>query len=59
MDVKALINRAKTRVRYYLVSDLWIKKVITAIGFPTGSSTRWKPIRAYRSPMNRDVSPGE
>ena len=30
MDVKALINRAKTRVRYYLVSDLWIKKVIPA-----------------------------
>ena len=30
MDIKALTNRVKTRVRYFLVSDLWIKKVIPA-----------------------------
>ena len=30
MDFEALMNRMKTRVRYYLVSDLWIKKIIPA-----------------------------
>ena len=30
MDIRAVMNRAKTRVRYFLVSDLWIKKVIPA-----------------------------
>ena len=30
MDIRAAMNRAKTRVRYFLVSDLWIKKVIPA-----------------------------
>ena len=30
MDHKALMNRVKTRFKYWLVSDLWIKKVIPA-----------------------------
>ena len=30
MDLKALTNRAKTRFKYWLVSDLWIKKLIPA-----------------------------
>lgn len=30
MDFESLGNRAKTRVRYWLVSDLWIKKIIPA-----------------------------
>ena len=30
IDFESLMNRAKTRIRYYLVSDLWIKKIIPA-----------------------------
>lgn len=30
MDIKTLLNRAKTRIRYWLISDLWIKKLVPA-----------------------------
>ena len=36
MDIKTLLNRAKTRFRYWLVSDLPIKKLI-----PTGIRHRF------------------